>query len=315
MNAISAFGGKRGKIVLVLFLCVVLAGACWVIWLERQPDREKAAQALISQADEASKNGDLKKSISLLTEAVQTRGLSGETYAIAYDHRGNDYDDMGQDEKALADYNESTRRDPNYAVVYYNLGLFYQRRGKSDEALKNYGEILKRNPSYAAAYINRGMTYYAMGDYAHAAGDFNKLLTYHPGSEMALNNLAHVNIAQGDYAEAIQNYSTILDSNPDSKIGLNGLAWAYATCPKPELLNGTKAVELAKKACDLTDWKDDNILLTMAAAEAEAGDFDAAVKYQQQAIDLIKAAHRNADRQERRLTLYQQKKPYRVGME
>ena len=42
----------------------------------------------------------------------------------------------------------------------------------------------------------------------------------------------------------------------------------------------------ATKACKLTGWKNPNYLATLAAAFAEAGNFDDAVKWEEKAIEL-----------------------------
>ena len=73
--------------------------------------------------------------------------------------------------------------------------------------------------------------------------------------------------------------------------------------------NGKKAVQAAVKACELTNWNDHMILDTLAAAHAEAGDFDSAVKWQTKAISLAKTEAEKAEYRTR-LKLYQDKKPF-----
>ena len=66
----------------------------------------------------------------------------------------------------------------------------------------------------------------------------------------------------------------------------------------------------ATRACELTEWQNSDYLETLAAACAEAGDFDAAVKWQAKAnaLHFIPEARASG---ETRLKLYQEKKPYR----
>jgi hypothetical protein len=90
----------------------------------------------------------------------------------------------------------------------------------------------------------------------------------------------------------------------------NQRAWIWATCPEARFRDGKKAVESATRACELADWKEPDVLSTLAAASAESGDFDSAVKWQEKAQGL----YWDADDKEQglaRLILYQAKKPYR----
>jgi hypothetical protein len=70
---------------------------------------------------------------------------------------------------------------------------------------------------------------------------------------------------------------------------------------------------LATNVCELSQWSDASYLETLAAAQAEAGLFDAAVKHQQQALELAKADKVDVKDLESRLSLYQQHKPYRTA--
>jgi len=86
-----------------------------------------------------------------------------------------------------------------------------------------------------------------------------------------------------------------------------------ATFPDAEFRDGAKAVENATKACELTTWKNAWFVNTLAAAYAEAGDFNSAVKWQKKAIDLLDKASCSGYPVdfEARLKLYQSGKPYR----
>jgi serine/threonine-protein kinase len=59
----------------------------------------------------------------------------------------------------------------------------------------------------------------------------------------------------------------------------------------------------------LTSWKRATVLDTLAAAYAENGNFDEAVKWQMSATEL--AAKANKKDYEARLAMYQKRQPYR----
>ncbi len=69
---------------------------------------------------------------------------------------------------------------------------------------------------------------------------------------------------------------------------LNRLAWTLATDPQPALRDGRLALELARRACELTDWREPNLTDTLAAAHAELGQWDEAERVQRQAVELAR---------------------------
>jgi Flp pilus assembly protein TadD len=113
--------------------------------------------------------------------------------------------------------------------------------------------------------------------------------------------------------DAIASDKEALQRKPNNPKYLNDLAWIYATCPKAELRNGTEAVSMAEAACKISKRQDMAMLDTLAAAYAEAGRFDEAVKTTEEIGARAASAHnaKLAETARQRLELYQARKPYR----
>ncbi|HRX82234.1 MAG TPA: hypothetical protein P5307_24375 [Pirellulaceae bacterium] len=119
-------------------------------------------------------------------------------------------------------------------------------------------------------------------------------------------------VAEGRYSEALQSLESGLSSDPESALLHNNKAWLLATCPDDNVRNGEIAIEHATKACDLTDWRNFAYVDTVAASYAEAGDFESAVKWQEEAIELADAAYLRDF--QKRLRLFKAGKAYREGV-
>lgn len=93
------------------------------------------------------------------------------------------------------------------------------------------------------------------------------------------------------------------------------IAWIMATSPDAAQRDGAKAVSLAEKGCAATNNSDSEFLDTLAAAYAELGRFDDAVRTAQQAIQVAEKAKADGAiaPYKARLALYASKKPYRAG--
>ena len=84
-----------------------------------------------------------------------------------------------------------------------------------------------------------------------------------------------------------------------------------ATCPDSSIRNPELAMERARTAMELSGKKDALCFDTLAAAQASAGDFEAATKSVRQAIELASTDERDVYRD--RLAMYQHAKPYRIA--
>jgi hypothetical protein len=90
---------------------------------------------------------------------------------------------------------------------------------------------------------------------------------------------------------------------------LNNQAWNIAISDGASPDEAKRAVELARKACEKSDWKNGYFLDTLAAAYARLGHYDEAVKWQEKALEAGNLGSETEPGQAR-LRLYQEKKPY-----
>jgi protein O-mannosyl-transferase len=119
-----------------------------------------------------------------------------------------------------------------------------------DGAISNYYRVLQINPNHAKAWDNLGRALAQKGDLTNAITHFQKALQLNPGDTTFSNDLA---------------------------FALNNQAWSLATSAKASLRDGKRAVQLGREACELSHNQQTIVLGTLAAAYAEAGEFDDAV--------------------------------------
>ena len=118
----------------------------------------------------------------------------------------------------------------------------------------------------------------------------------------------------GNYQSASKNYGNALDHDPDNLNALNELARLLATCPDAKFRDADRAVKLSEHLLELarkSGQRERHYLGTAAAAYAEHGDFDVAVRLQRQSIERTPDEH--IAKAKRRLTLYENHKPFHGG--
>lgn len=181
---------------------------------------------------------------------------------------------------------------------------------KSEQENFDFIKALEINPKDAHTYIHRGIVYSRKGEYDQAILDFSKAIEINPKNAVAYCNRGLANSKKGEYDRAISGYNKALEINPKHACACNNLAWLFATCPDGKYRDGRKAVDNAIRACELSQWTRSSYLDTLAAAYAEVGDFDQAVKWQSKAIELATPDYDMAAAPSS-LKLYKAGKPYR----
>jgi len=117
---------------------------------------------------------------------------------------------------------------------------------------------------------------------------------------------------QGKIQEAIDHYNKAIRCNPNRPEAINNLAWLLATGSNAKFRNGAEAVRLAINACEMTHYHATAYIGTLAAAYAEAGQYDDAIKTAKTAITMAREAGETNLLEEnlRLLEVYSAEHPY-----
>jgi tetratricopeptide (TPR) repeat protein len=242
----------------------------------------------------------------------------------------------GQMEEAIIHFQKAVQLAPHNSDSECNLGEAFFATGRVDEAIYSFENALHINPDPSGVHIDLarllatnprslkidpacgwaeyylGQDLINKGQVEDAAIHFQKAVQYAPDNADYQCGLGEVLLAQGQVNEAIKRFEKALHLNHASKATLNNFAWLLATSPDGNIRNGERAVQLAERACELTNYKQTVFIGTLAAAYAEAGQFDDAIATAQKACALA-SEHGETDllkRNQELLILYQAHQPY-----
>ena len=293
------------------------------------------------------RKGDTENAMKDINEVIRLMPMLGPAYV----DRGAYYERLGLPDKALADFNQAIHLDSQDARAYCNRAdLEDQLLREPDKALADYTQAVNLAPNFQRAYFNRGAHFLGQDDYGRAIADYTRAIVLEPNDLGAYAARAYANAKQGDRASALADATVAirlkptkaylwrpmnfdlrarayiiigqpelalrdlrkaLDVMPIDPVANDNLAWFLATCPEERLRNGDEAVSAAKKACEISHWERSGCVDTLAAAYAEAGEFDQATKYEKQALNDASLSPKEREEREKRLTLFQERKPFR----
>ena len=204
-------------------------------------------------------------------------------------------------------------------VALYNLGAAHLSLGDVDAAVERFIQALQRRSDYAQARTALADAYLARQQFAEAAVQLRELIAsgddsaevrmklgaalvqsgapdegilqleeailIEPASAVARLRLGLAFESQGDATRAVDEFREALKLDPDFQNAANRLAWILSTSSNPELRNSDEALYWARR-CAAAEESQHHVLDTLAAAHAQAGNFQDAVLWQQRAISL-----------------------------
>jgi tetratricopeptide (TPR) repeat protein len=299
----------------------------------------KSSTAFRQRANAWRKKGQFNKALADFDESIRLDPKCSTTFHL----RGNGWLENGDFNRALADYNEAVQRDPQDAMALGSRGLAWDRRQQFDEAIADFTESIRLDPRFADTFAARGLAWFKKGNDQKCIADFNEAILLNPKNAKFYyrrarawhemdefdNAIADFDEAirldlkgaevyarrgvswyhKGEYGKAIGDLSEAILLDPNDGYSCCALAWIHAICRNERFRDGTRAVKLATKACELSGWKSAYFVCTLAAAYAEVGDFENAVKWQEKCREL------STESEQKKwgffLELYKSGKPYR----
>ncbi len=238
-------------------------------------------------------------------------------YLDARNNLGVALSNLGRQPEAIRHLRRILEVDADYVDAHHNLGIAFVRQGRLADGIIHFRKALEISPPRwalrADAHHYVGLALGRQRRFDEAIVHFRKALANSPAHPRVHKSWADALRTLGRTDEALDHYRREIQRSPESPDSYNNAAWILATRADFEPSDSADAVRLAERAAELAGPGNPAILDTLAAAYANAGQYDRAVAVAQEAIDLLTDTGHSEPAAEihQRLLLYQQRKPYR----
>ena len=230
--------------------------------------------------------GDFPAAVSHFDESLRLKPDQFE----AHDLMGRTLAQLDQADKAIYHLEQAVAMKPGDPMAHNNLAMILAQQGKLDRANEHFYQALAINPKLYETHYNLGRTLFLKGQFDKSVAHCETSLRLNPNQSETLNLLAQVRFTQGDARGAAGNLEAALKLKPNWPTALNNLAWIKTICDDTEVRDCQEAIRLARRACELTEFKRPQYLLTLASAYAGAREFSDAIGFSETALEMFRAA-------------------------
>jgi tetratricopeptide (TPR) repeat protein len=274
----SAAYSAIGVIIIVL---VVVGTIIYVPWsdLLRGSKDTSFAKATSAMADK-----DWDKAVNFFGKAIEKKPDD----PAAYLGRSRAHLQKGQLDKAMKDADKVLTIQPNNATAHGQRGIVLKLRGKLDDSYEAFSNAIKSDAKYFWALAQRADLLSRKKEQEKALADVQKALDAKPDYYDGFRLRALILTRLGKCKEAMEDFDKVSRMRPDDPWIIQDKAWFLLTCPDEKLQNPSKALELAKKASELSGGKNPLVQETLAEAYYQQGDPLKAAELQEKAVSMKK---------------------------
>ena len=129
-------------------------------------------------------------------------------FRIGWVIRGSAYNDKGENDKAILDFNKAISLDGKCTYAWIYRGIAYHDKGEYDNAIEDFNKVIQIDVKRSGVWRNRGLAYYMKGEYDKAIINFKEALRLNGESRYAYINIISPLARKGHYDLAKTYYNT-----------------------------------------------------------------------------------------------------------
>ncbi len=264
-------------------------------------------------------------------------------------------DGEGRTDEAVRELGRAVEQSPRDVELRYLYGQLLGKAERLREAMEQFAAVVTLDPRHVEAHRVLAEAAVRSDELGAAWGHYRAILAVEPQDTEALYGAARIAAAAGRLDQAIEDYRALLSHDPNHaagrhELGLalirsgpaaaegaehlrrayvedrnllargNDIAWTLATHPDAGRRDGQLALLIALELNAVAGGAEPALLETLAAAQAETGDFEAAARTVEKALEIVGGPRNDSPNREqlldllnRRLEQYRQGIPLRSG--
>jgi len=193
---------------------------------------------------------------------------------------------------------------------YFYRARLYLKLERWDDAIADLTSAIRYEKTDPTLFIMRASAWAKKGDLTKALADLDQVIRLDSNDAPGFLGRAVVRFKLGQDGLALQDLAEASRLEPQEPLYYRMQAQILAVSGSDSIRNGKRAVELATKACQLSQWRDAGDLFLLGAAYSESGDFESAIRWEAKSLELggPDASFRQASQQ--RQELYRREIPY-----